>query len=327
VSAEKKISRRSAVCPRTDFGTLLARAWKLYTDTLGVTFPVTLLCRILPVIAACAVLYAAVADVLEPLLTTARAGLLSLLENGFGEWALGNAVEQAQGWFGGEDILNSIIRVAISLGFAFVVLLAFIPVRLLCRLLLSPVACGASVSAQLAQQQGQRIRFGQAVAVVRRRYGRLVLLELIQFPVCIAVSIGVAALCWAAGKLPFGTGTVRLCVAVGATSLISGLRHLSVRFVLYEDDRAFRAFGRAFLSFFTDWTYIAAGGIFCGGLLVCSLLAFPADVFLTILAQLPPAAVLLVCALFLPLQQAICIVMAQEQSRRAATRSQLKNDP
>jgi len=48
---------------------------------------------------------------------------------------------------------------------------------------------------------------------------------------------------------------------------------------------------------------------------------------LTILAQLPPAAVLLVCALFLPLQQAICIVMAQEQSRRAATRSQLKNDP
>ena len=62
--------------------------------------------------------------------------------------------------------------------------------------------------------------------------------------------------------------------------------------------------------------------MYYAALLTGGVLILAADVMLMVLTMLPPAMTVLYFALFLPLGQAMNVVMAQEQERRAA-KSQL----
>ena len=303
--------------PRTDFGTLLARAWKLYAKALHITFPTHFICMALPVTAVLAVLYYGLVNAFEPALRIAQTMLRSLLENGFDEWALGNAMEQMMTSLGTLNPLEILLRAVGSIGLTALILLLLLPLVAVCRLLLTPIGRGASLAAHTAALRDQRPRFSDSFSALKKRFGRLMGLELLFLPTT-ALFIALAVLlCSAVSAVPTIGSAVKLIIALAAITVIGSLRHLGAMAALRQNLPVFRAYGYAFKRFFTDWTYLAAGCLFYACLFGGAVLILVADVFLMILAVLPPIAVVLYFALFMPLAQTIVLVMHQEQTRRA----------
>lgn len=302
---------------RADFGTLLARAWSLYSKSLHITFPAALLCGALPVLVVLFAAYYAFASGFEPVLRIAQAVLRSLLENGFDEWAMGAAVEQVLAGFGGLDPLQAILRALGGLGITVLVVLLALPVLALLRLMLVPVGRGASLQAQRCALAGEPVGFSGAFSAARRHLGRLIAVDLLLLPVGAVVIVLSALLCIAAGKVP-GLGRAAVFVVIFAVPVFLGsLRQLSVLHLLEGNVRVFSAVGLAFRRFFTDWTYAASGALFCAGLYIGTAMILAVDVLLMVLAMLPPFAAVLFITLFLPLCRALTVVMLKEQIRRA----------
>lgn len=302
---------------RTDFGALLARSWQLYSQSLHVTFSITLLCAALPLLILLVVLYYGLASAFEPALRVAQAVLMSLLESGFDEWAIGAAVEQVLSSFGGLNLPEVILRAVGSLGLTALALVLMLPVQTLCRLLLTPIGRGASVKAHLSAAGGEKPHFSASFSAIRRRFGRLIALDLLMIPVSAALVVIAAAAAAAAGKLPVAGEAVKLLAPFLVILLLGCARQIAAIEVLHGDARVFNAFGMAFKRFFTDWTYAAAGGLYYAALLTGGVLILAADVMLMVLTMLPPVMTVLYLTLFLPLGQAMNVVMAQEQDRRA----------
>ena len=302
---------------RTDFGTLLARAWQLYARSLHVTFPVTLLCAALPLLIVIAVVYYGLATAFEPALRVAQAVLRSLLESGFDEWAIGAAVEQVLASFGGLDFFGIILRALGGIGITVLLMLVLLPVLALCRLLLAPVGRGACVQALLSAYNEEKPRFSAAFTAARRRSGRLMAFELLMLPVSAAVLVLAGFICVHAAKLPAAGDAAAWLAGIAAIVLLACAKQIAAMRILDENARMASALGAAFRSFFTDWTYAAAGGLFYMSLLCGAVLMFAVDVLLMVLAIVPPIATVLYAALFVPLGYALTVVMAKEQIRRA----------
>ena len=85
---------------RTGFGALLTRGWRLWSGSLGTSFPAVLLCGVLPALVIAVAGYYCLLVAFRPAFQLLQTILQSLLTYGFDEWAIGDAVSRVLdgGW-------------------------------------------------------------------------------------------------------------------------------------------------------------------------------------------------------------------------------------
>lgn len=294
------------------FGALFGRGWSLYKQSFGTTFPITLLCAVLPLFLLIAVVYYGIVLAFEPVLRIAQAVFGSLLESGFDEAAMGKAMETVLASFRDFNLLEALWRMLRVVGGMTVLVMLMLPVQVGCALILLPTGRGAAVYAQHRAIQGENLRFSEAFRGVRRVTGKLMGLNLAFVPVHLAGICAAALLAELAGYLPSGDAVAgTICVA--AAAMLGGTQQLAVLVGLEENVWGFAAMGRAFKLFFTRWSYLCAGMIFYTILFGCGMLVCFADVWLMIMGVMPPLAIPLTVALALPLQQALVTAIYQDQ--------------
>ena len=294
------------------FSALFGRGWSLYKQSFGTTFPVTLVSAVLPLFALVVIVYYGIVLAFEPALRIAQAVFRSLMESGFDEAAMGDAMQTVLESFSGFNLLQTLWRMLRVVGGMMLLVMLMLPVQAGCLLILLPTGRGAAAFAHKAAADGVSARFSEAFRGVRHCSGKLMGLGLAFVPVHAAGICAAILLAELADYLPSGDA-VAGTIFVAAAALLGGTQQLAVLIGLEENIWGIRALGRAFKCFFTRWSYVCAGMIFYTILFGSIMLVCFADVWLMIMGVMPPLAVPLTLAAALPLQQALVTVIYREQ--------------
>lgn len=301
---------------RTDFWHLLRRGRKLYSAALGATFPATLLCVFLPTLIMVVAGYYCLLSMFRPVVEILQAIVRSLMLYGFDEWAVGEAVERVTESLRELGIREMLMQMLGSVG-GIVLLAAFmVPVRILCRAVVTPLGQCAAAEAHSRGWHGVKVSFKKAFAAIRRHTGRIVVLCLIFWLVSTAAAFVMAFVVGAIALIPVAGGVLAIAAAAAFCALMLCLWDLMLLIGLNEDQWHFKALGGAFRHFFTDWAYLSAGLVFCSVLVLCLMVTVLLDALLMVLAMFPPVVTLLTIVLALPMMQAFDTVIYYDRRRR-----------
>lgn len=301
---------------RTGVDGLLSRGWKLYGESLGSTFPLVFLFDTLPSLLMTAVSYYGLVTAFHPFFQVLQTILQSLLRYGFDEWAIGQAVERLLTSMEGYSMELILRQMLGALGWMVVLMLILMPIRLVLRYVVLPMAAGAAAEAQSRVWQGIPVTLRSALVAVKGRAGRLIVLNLVYLLACgvifMLLSVGLATLL----SVPFIGTAAAICVAMCVMVLFTGLREVMVLIAINEDQWHFHALTQAFRRYFTDYAYGASSAVIWLCILAVALICAVLDLMLMFLLTFPPVMTPMQYAFALPLSAAVTTSVYYDQRKR-----------
>lgn len=301
---------------RTGFGALLTRGWRLWSGSLGTSFPAVLLCGVLPALVIAVAGYYCLLVAFRPAFQLLQTILQSLLTYGFDEWAIGDAVSRVLEDFGLMDHEQMLRQLLGSMGTLVGVALISVPLQLASSYVLMPMAQGAVAEAQSRLWHGVRVPFGAAFAAIRRRAGRLMVLNLALLLAELGLSIVLSVVSALVALLPVMGPAAVTALELVAVLLVMGVQSLVYLVAINEDQWHFNAIGLAVKRFFTDWAYAAAMAVYGAVLVGSLLLTVLADLLLMTLALFPPVLTVLAMAFLMPLAMSFVTAVYYDQRTR-----------
>ena len=301
---------------RTGFGALLGRGFRIWSGSLSASFPAVLLCSVLPALVIAVALYYCLLVAFRPAFQLLQTILQSLLTYGFDEWAIGDAVSRVLEDFSRMDHELLLRQLLGSMGTLAGVLLISVPLQLVSSFVLMPMAQGAVAEAQSRLWHGVRVPFGAAFAAIRRRAGKLMVLNLAFFAASLAFSAAYAVVGAFVAMLPMVGPGVLTALELVTVLLVMGVQSLMVLVAVNENQWHFKAIGFAVKRFFTDWAYAAAMAVYGALLVVSLLLTVLADLLLMTLAMFPPVLTVLAGAFLTPLAMSFVTAVYYDQRKR-----------
>ena len=301
---------------RTGFGALLGRGFRIWSGSLSASFSAVLLCSVLPALVIAVALYYCLLVAFRPAFQLLQTILQSLLTYGFDEWAIGDAVSRVLEDFSRMDHELLLRQLLGSMGTLAGVLLISVPLQLVSSFVLMPMAQGAVAEAQSRLWHGVRVPFGAAFAAIRRRAGRLMVLNLAFYVSAVALSAACSVVGAFLALLPMVGPAVLAALELVIVLLLMGVECLMYLAAVNEDQWHFKAIGLAVKRFFTDWAYAAAMAVYGAMLLGCLLLTALADLLLMTLAMFPPVLTVLAGAFLTPLAMSFVTAVYYDQRKR-----------
>lgn len=301
---------------RTGFGALLGRGFRIWSGSLCTSFPAVLLCGVLPALVIAVALYYCLLVAFRPAFQLLQTILQSLLTYGFDEWAIGDAVSRVLQDFSRMDHELLLRQMLGSMGTLVGVALISVPLQLLSSYVLMPMAQGAVAEAQSRLWHGVRVPLGAAFAAIRRRAGRLMVLNLAFFAASLAFSVAYAVVGAFVAMLPMVGPAVLTALELVTVLLVMGVQSLMVLEAVNEDQWHFKAIWLAVKRFFTDWVYAAAMAVYGAVLVGSLLLTVLADLLLMTLAMFPPVLTILAMAFLTPLAMGLVTAVYYDQRKR-----------
>jgi hypothetical protein len=297
------------------FGTLLARGFKIYKNALGTSFPVQLLCVALPGAVTMAVLYYGMMAVAHPFFVFMQSLFEALITYGFDGPAIDRALrpafdaldrfglpdfEQMMGWVVGSGFLLSLLSGG-------------------CAIFLAPLGNGAVAEAQSRAWHGVRVPFSRAFGAVKGRYGKLVVLGLVNMLGGVVMSAVFSLVVFAGMMLPIVgalLAPVAMVVNLAVGASVEGILSLSYLEAVNEDKWHFDALIHAVKRYFTHYAYVCTALIYMLLYGFCTLLVAFLDLFLALVLMFPPVLTPLLSALALPLGMAMMVSVYYAQRKK-----------
>lgn len=284
---------------KTGFGALMARAWKLFTRTLGTGVSSILLFQGLPVL------------ILVLCGAAALAGLGAF--SFFDELALDMRTGLDFG-----NRLNSVLNIEnlVTLWFALILVVFISGLTLPFT---RPLSMGVMLESQSRSWHGFNLGFGRSFNQVKKRFGKLIVLSLVLMLMTFACEMAVSVAALVATIIPLLNivlSPVVMLASFAFTAVVEGITLLSYLIAINEDKWHFDAVIEATRRFFKI-------GDYTGMMLICHAISMAVMVLLIILDLVlvlvfffPPVLTIAFCVLLTPFKAALITSVYYEQRNK-----------